>query len=560
MDTKLMTQMAFSVLGGLGVFLLGMKNMSEGMQTIAGNRLRRLISLVTNNRILATGIGALVTCVIQSSSVTTVMVVGFVNSGFMTLSQAIGVIMGANIGTTITGWILVLEIGKYGLPLLGVAAFVFLFSKNERWRYWGMTLMGIGMIFFGLEMMKNGFKPIRGMPEFSAWFAAFTADTYLGVLKCAVVGSIVTMLVQSSSATLGITIGLAATGVIGFQTASALVLGQNIGTTITAFLASLGTTTNAKRSAYAHVIFNVLGVVVITTLFVPYLAFVRKFIGVDPDLMVPGENGPVFPHIVAGIAAVHTGFNVANTLIFLPFTKILANMLTRIVPDKEHKEAPHLTHLDIRMLETPITSIEQSRVEILRMADHTTKMMELVKTTTHQQVMDDNLVKKLFHREEVLDIMQKEIVTFLSDLFSAGVPHSVVNEGRLQMRMADEYESVSDEIATVLKLAIRLHNSGKSFLTEEQRDLDELHEKVSDYVHLVTTAFRERHEDIISKAHPQSNAITHLFREMRSRHLSRVAEKGLDPLVSMLFTDTINAYRRLKDHVLNIAEALAGEK
>jgi len=202
--------------------------------------------------------------------VTTVMVVGFVNSGIMTLMQAIGVVFGANIGTTITGWILVLHIGKYGLPMLGIAAFFFLFSKHERLRYIGMAVMGIGMVFFGLELMKNGFKPIRGLPEFSTWFHAFDATTIFGIIKCALVGCLLTMVVQSSSATLGITIGLASTGVIEFQTAAALVMGENIGTTITAMLASLGTTTAAKRAALAHVMFNVIG----TSWFIAMFTFV----------------------------------------------------------------------------------------------------------------------------------------------------------------------------------------------------------------------------------------------------------------------------------------------
>ena len=243
------TQMIFSLIGGLGIFLLGMKNLSEGMQAIAGNGLRRLISMVTTNRLTATSVGVLVTVVVQSSSITTVMVVGFVNGGLMNLAQAIGVIMGANIGTTITGWILVLKIGKYGLPLLGLGAFGYLFSKSDRYRYFFMTFMGVGMVFFGLATMKAGCAFIKEMPAFEKWLYTFQATSYWGVLKCMFVGCVLTVMVQSSSATLGLTIALAFNGTIGYQTAAALVLGENIGTTITALLASLGATTNAKRAA-----------------------------------------------------------------------------------------------------------------------------------------------------------------------------------------------------------------------------------------------------------------------------------------------------------------------
>ena len=219
-------EILLQVVGGLGIFLLGMKNMSEGMQAISGPKLRQMINMATGNRFMAIGMGTLVTCIVQSSSITTVMVVGLVNISVMNLTQAFGVIMGANIGTTITGWVLVLEIGKWGLPILGIAAFFFLFWKGEKIRYLAMGIMGLGMIFFGLELMKNGFKPLRTDPEFIGWFSKFTTDSYFGVLKCCMAGAVLTALVQSSSATLAITIGLATTGIITYPTAAALVLGE----------------------------------------------------------------------------------------------------------------------------------------------------------------------------------------------------------------------------------------------------------------------------------------------------------------------------------------------
>src|SRR6056297_298395 len=207
MSWELFSEMSVSVIGGLGIFLLGMKNMSEGMQAVAGERLRRMINAITNNRLLACVVGVAVTCLIQSSSITTVMVVGMVNAGLMTLAQAIGVVLGANIGTTITGWILVLEIGKYGLPIIGVSAFFYLFSKKDKLRFAASVFLGLGMVFFGLQLMKQGFSPLRDLPEFKAWFTRFEPHNYIGVLKVCLVGALLTALVQSSSATLGITIG-----------------------------------------------------------------------------------------------------------------------------------------------------------------------------------------------------------------------------------------------------------------------------------------------------------------------------------------------------------------
>ncbi|MCK5801756.1 MAG: Na/Pi cotransporter family protein [Lentisphaeria bacterium] len=591
MDSAILLKMLFSVTGGLGIFMLGMKHMSDGLQATAGNRLRRMISLVTANRFVAVGLGTFVTCIVQSSSVTTVMCVGFVNSGFMTLNQAIGVTLGANIGTTITGWLLVLKIGKYGLPLLGVAALFYRFLKNERWRYIAMLLMGIGMIFFGLELMKNGFKPIRSMPEFESWFHMFQAENYFGVLKCALVGCILTCIVQSSSATLGITIGLASAGVIPFHSAAALVLGENIGTTITALIASVGTTTNARRAAYAHFIFNVVGVFWITLLFSPAMALLEHFyglFGINPGLeiikagdtivqatdvvlqnghemaRVAGELVRVtreYPHVTKGIALVHSTFNIANVLIFLPFTAVLANALKRFVPDRKHKEAPHITQLDIHLIETPFIGIEQSRVEILRMGASCEKMMGKLKTILEDPDGDhDDTIRKLFHREEVLDIIQKEVVHYLTDLLAEEMPHEVVAAGTMQLRMADELESVSDYISSILKLHLRLRKEGLELPEAENKAILSLHDTVAQYMIMANEGYAQRNVDVLSKARTQGDAITHTIREARDAHLSGITAARVSPLVSVMFTNMLNSYRRVKDHLLNFAEALAGQK
>lgn len=555
--------MAFNAIGGLGIFMLGMKYMSDGLQTIAGHRLRSMISAVTNNRFMAVGVGCGVTMLIQSSSVTTVMVVGFVNAGFMTLSQGIGVILGANIGTTITGWILVLQIGKYGLVILGVAALIYRFTKSDRWRYIAMVAMGIGMIFFGLELMKEGFKPIRSMPYFELWFQKFQADSYWGVLKCASVGCVLTLIVQSSSATLGITMGLAATGVIPFETAAALVLGENIGTTITAWLASRGTTTNAKRAAYAHIVFNVIGVIWITALFGAYISLIKYGMGLfgkNPSLVpiVNGEN--TYPHIIAGIAMVHSVFNITNTLLFLPLTGIMANFLTKVIPEKAYKEAPHLTRLDIRLLETPPIGIEQSRVEILRMGQMLRKTMARLREAISTNRIDDKIIKKIFHAEEILDIIQREIVEFLTNLLGDSASYELAYEGRQQLRISDEYESISDYFASILKLHLRLVKANYSFTSEQREGILKLHDEVSTYMDLVVEGYEQRNPDIVSKVHSRAGEITHLARELRDQYLAKVTQQRSEPLVTVVYTDMLNAYRRVKDHSMNVAESLAGEK
>ncbi len=560
METPIVCKIIFEVVGGLGIFLLGMKHMSDGMQAVAGERLRKLINAITNNRIIACIVGTGVTCIIQSSSITTVMVVGMVNAGLMSLQQAIGVIMGANIGTTITAWIPVIDIGKYGLPILGLAAIVFLFTKRERLRYTAVALMGLGMVFFGLELMKNGFSPLRNMPEVVEWFSRFQADSYLGVLKCCLVGALITGIVQSSSATVGITMGLAFTGIINYRQAGALVLGENIGTTVTAILASLNAGTNAKRAAYAHFMFNVLGVLWITAIFPFYIGLVAKFVGTDPGTPSYTETAATYPYALQAIAATHSGFNIVNVLLFLPFVSILARLLTAIVPDKVHKEIPHLTILDIRMLETPSIAVEQSRKEILKMAEGTEKMMRVLRDELLAENADEKAQEKIFNRERVLDVVQKEISEYLEQMITGNLSLEIAEECRQQLRMADEYESISDYIVNILKLNLKIRTAQQQFSAEAKKEILELHDQVMEYLVFVNVAVAEQNRDILNKAETRGKAITHTMKEFRTNHLERMSAGQTTALRSLAFLDILNAYRRIKDHALNIAEAVAGEK
>jgi len=554
MTEIIINALVFKAVGGLGIFLLGMKFMSDGMQAVAGNRLRHMISTVTNNRIAACTIGTLVTCVVQSSSVTTVMVVGFVNGGFMTLMQALGVVIGANIGTTITGWILALKIGKYGLPILGVSALVYLFARNERVRYSAMAICGVGMIFFGLQTMSSGFKNPEVNKLLLDLFATMSGETILGVIKCAIIGALATAVVQSSSATLGVTIALAQSGIIGFPTAAALILGLNVGTTITALLASLGTTVNARRAAYAHIIFNVVGTLWLLPIFFWYTSFIETFVG---------TFGGVFslnPGIVTKIALMHSGFNIVNTIVFLPFLKPFANLVTRLVPDTDHKETPHLTFLDVRLLDSPAMGIAQSQDEIIRMGQHVTKMSSMLRSSLESDRIDDNNTRRIFHREEILDTVQDEVTKFLSHILSGSIPSDIVTSGREQLRMADEYESVSDYYAKILKLNLKRIKNDIDFTDGGRDDLLSLHDKVDEYLRLVSDGVSTRRVEVLSKARIQGEAIDVFVKESRRRHLAQVGSENTNPRSTLIFTDMLNAYRRVKDHILNIAEALAGEK
>ncbi|MHC5084959.1 MAG: Na/Pi cotransporter family protein [Planctomycetota bacterium] len=625
-------EIIFQVCGGLGIFLLGMKNMSEGMQAVAGDRLRKMIGAITNNRILASGVGTLVTCIIQSSSVTTVMVVGMVNASIMNLTQAIGVILGANIGTTITGWILVVKIGKYGLPLLGISTFFYLFSKKDTIRFFAMFLVGLGMVFFGLQLMKHGFAPIKELPGFEAWFHKFQPDTYLGVWKCVMVGAVLTAIVQSSSATLGITMALALTGAINFHTAAALILGENIGTTITAFLASLGAFTNARRAAYAHVIFNLLGVCWITLLFVPYTNLIDRVITKtqvcdtpaivalqesDPkvveyasrykipekalyftgsngerinsagdilgeedsyvraedfkqsvekhkltDLPLYTTHGVEYPFTQSAIAYTHSGFNIVNTLLFLPFVGILSRFLMWLVPDRKTVEKPHLTYLNVRMLDTPAIALEQSYKELIKMGTMSTAMLHEFKPVISNADPDPAVTQAIFQKENDLDVIQKEIVEFIGDMMAGNVTHEITQEASAHLRMADELESISDYVQNLLKLRLKARDTEQQFSQGGLEDLTTLHANVAEYLDMTCEAISHKNKtsDFFSEMQTKGLAVTNLMKECRTRHLVEVGKSQVNPLMSLIYTDMLTAYRRIKDHAFNIAEVLIGEK
>ncbi|MFD1625855.1 Na/Pi cotransporter family protein [Azospirillum griseum] len=331
MDGAVIQDMIFRVLGGLGLFMLGMEFLSDGIQSLAVDRMRQIMERFTTNRIFALLTGTFVTGVIQSSTVMTVMVVGFVNSGIVTLEQAIGLIMGANIGTTLTTVFVALPIGKWGLPVIGVAALIYLFVGKPKIRYSALAILGLGMIFYGLDLLTSGFRPIRSAPAMMEVFTLLSADGYGGILLCVALSALVTAIIHSSSATVGIVMGLGASGVMDWHTALAFTLGADIGTTATSYVAALNLSINARRTAYAHMSFNLIGVGLMLPLFPLSLSLVAWTLGGDPGQAVTAADGTVsHPLVPIAIATYSTGFNVFNTAVMLPFVPLMARLLSRV--------------------------------------------------------------------------------------------------------------------------------------------------------------------------------------------------------------------------------------
>ena len=530
----------FNVIGGLGIFLYGMENMSGGMQKLAGKRLKKILAALTTNRIMAVLIGIFVTMLVQSSSVSTVMTIGFVNASLLTLKQALGVILGANIGTTVTGWLLVLNIGKYGLPITGAAAIAYVFFRSDKARTRSLTVMGLGLIFLGLDLMSNGLKPIRSMPEFIELFKLFNADTYFGAVKVACIGALITGIVQSSAATLGITITLAVQGLIDYPTAVALVLGENVGTTITAFLASLGATTNAKRAAYAHTIINMLGVIWVTSIFPFYI----KFLGHIVDV----ENNITF-----GIATAHTMFNVLNVFLFIPFTGPLSAFLTKIVKDSG-KSDEKVTKLDKLMVGTPSLIVGQTKVEVLAMAQNIKEMMfALEETYAKNEMISDAKLSRLQKMEDNLDLYQKEITDVNFLILNKDLTDSMREETRKNLEVCDEYETISDYLMRIGKSIRKIQDHDIQINDKARKTLFDLNENIEILFREINMAFETKDKERFIKSIKKANEITEKFRQARSFHLENV-KAGSSAVFSTSYMDILNHYRRIRDHISNIIE------
>lgn len=534
----------FKVLGGLGIFLYGMHHMSGGMQKMAGAKIKSIIGILTKNRIVACTVGVLVTAMVQSSSVSTVMTIGFVNAGLMSLKQALGVILGANIGTTVTGWILVLKIGKYGLPMIGLASIIFLFSKSDKVKTKVLTFMGLGMIFFGLELMSEGFKPLRTMPFFVELFHSFDATTGIGgVLAAALVGALLTAIVQSSSATLGITIVLASQGMINHETAVALVLGENVGTTITAMLASLGARANARRAAFAHTFINVIGLFWVISIFPYYLKFLSRFIN-------PTEN------ITEYIASAHTIFNVTNALLFLPFIGYLANILEKLVVEKE-ETVKSLTQLDERMLETPVVVVDQTKIEITKIGSEIISVFSDMENMLKNNLdMNSKEYQNILELEDKMDVVQGEIATINSKVLSLGVEPSIIKKARKNIAISDQYESITDYLKRIALIHKRLFDKEQKLSEKNLEDVETLHRSVVNFFNYVDTAYKNGNNNILVEATKKSNEISVAYRELRRKHLDRIEESEKSPLLITAYMDILNHYRRLSDHSLTVVEIL----
>ena len=555
-------ELIFRLIGGLGLFFIGMRFLSEGLQRTAGERLRGILETLTNNRVVATFVGLGVTAIIQSSSATTVMTVSFVNAGLMTLQQAIGIVLGANIGTTVTAQIIAFKIHNYALPAIGLGVGLRLFARSDKWRAFGEAVMGFGMLFFGLAIMKDGMNPLKDSPMVREFFVKFDGNPLLGVL----VGTIFTLMMQSSSVTIGITMTLAASGLLSFHGALALGLGGNIGTTITAQLASISTNTAARRTAQAHTLFNVIGVFYILLLFPYFIKLIDWITPGNPDLIVTtaaqakgfGIELGDKPYIARHIANAHTLFNVVNTLIFLPLLEVLMKISSWIIPQRKEEEEFHLQYLDGKIVETPSIAIEQARNETVRMGEMSLTMvdgvMEALFTNTTKGL---ELVRK---REEIVDILQREIISFLVRTAQSSLSSEDSREINSIIHMVDNIERIGDHAENLCNLVERKIRLKLPFTKMATDDMREIYTVSREFLETVFNGIKERDRNIKPEADAFEKRVNYLEDSMREGHVKRLNEGicGVDP--GLVFIDMLTNFEKIGDHCFNIAEAVVGIK
>ena len=533
-----------TMVGGLCLFLFGMNIMGEALERAAGNSLRSLLGKLTTNRMLGFLTGMAVTAVIQSSSATTVMVVGFVNSGLLSLGQAINVIMGANVGTTVTSWILSLggiESGNFFVQMLKPASFTpilalvgivyYMFIKDNSKKDIGMILLGFATLMFGMDTMSDAVSGLKHVPQFQELFLLFT-NPVLGVIA----GAVLTAVIQSSSASVGILQALSSTGSVTYAAAIPIIMGQNIGTCVTAMLSSVGATKNAKRTAFVHLLFNIIGTIVCLILFVLAQA-----------LLAPAILGESATHF--GIAICHTIFNIACTAILLPSGNLLEKLVCRLVPDAKVEETT--SELDERLFATPSIALERSRILTGEMAD--TAAATLKAAMDALLAYTPELGKQVRELEEKTDHYEDILGTYLVKLSALKISLADSNEAAMLLKALNDFERIGDHALNLVESAEELNEKSLSLSDAAKHEISVLIRAVSEIVELSFEAFRTNDLQKAYLVEPLEQVIDDLKEKLRIHHILRLQQGACSIETGFVWSDLLNALERVGDHCSNIA-------
>lgn len=543
-------KMIITFVGGLGLFIYGMHIMASGLQKSAGSKMKRLLEIITSSKILGVFVGILFTAIIQSSSATTVMVVGFVNAGLMNIYQSVGVIMGANVGTTVTGWLVSsVEWAKYLTPstlapiAVGIGTAMAIFPKKDKPKQIGQILVGFGILFIGMNTMSGAVSPLKESEMFKELFLSLGRNPILGVLA----GTLITGIVQSSSASVGILQSLALSNLVPVNAAVYIIMGQNIGTCVTALLSGIGASKMAKSAAFIHLLFNVIGSIIFSIAAVVFFTYVNPKIGNELITLTQ-------------ISFVHTGFNVLNTIMFYPFSDILVRMALKMasVKDEEESSETSLVHLDERVLEAPSFAIENCIKEIVRMGKITGENLSLAK----EALLEKNEAKAqaVLAREENIDTIAEAITGFIIKLCNTEVSEEQNEMITNLFHTVNDVERVGDHCENIAELALILIETGSDFSKTAKDEINDILKlTINCYKNSIET-LEMGSKELARKVREQEESVDILEKKLRERHISRLSGNECEPNVGVVFLDAITNLERISDHAVNIADYILHEK
>lgn len=552
-----------TLLGSLGLFLYGMTLMSEALQKVAGDKLRNILAAMTSNSVSRILTGLFITAVIQSSSATTVMVVSFVNAGLLSLVQSIGVIMGANIGTTFTAWLISLlgfkaDIAILAIPLIGFG-FAFMMSKAKKKKSIGELIIGFALLFLGLSFLKDSVPDLQSSPEVLAFLQQWTNYGFGSILMFVLIGTILTIVLQSSSATMALTLVMCNNGWIPFEMGAAMVLGENIGTTITANIAASVANVSARRAAMAHSVFNVFGVVWVLALFHPFLAIVSKIImgmGLDNPLVAGASpNSTLY-----AISMVHTLFNIGNTLILVWFTNQIAQLVTKIIKNKNDEEVFRLQYIHGGMLSTSELSLNQAKEEIVHYADICRRQYVYAKSAINETDPEkfDALYKKLEHYEQVTDRIELEIAKFLNEVKDGVISDESGRRIQAMYKIISELESVGDSGFNIARILQRRNIHNMKFDEQMIKKLNYMIELLERGFDAMIFNLKKGYTQIndIANAQDIETDINEYRNNLKEEHLLNLENKTYNYLTGVYYMDLVNECEHVGDFMINISEAI----
>ncbi|MCF8000438.1 MAG: Na/Pi cotransporter family protein [Halanaerobiales bacterium] len=543
--------MVVGLTGGLGLFIYGMKQMSEGLQKTAGKRLRHILAFLTNNTFSGVLVGTGVTSIVQSSSATTVMVVGFVNAGLMTLKQSIGVIMGANIGTTVTAQLISFDLGDYAFHAITLGAIAYLFANKKKYQYIGQVILGFGILFLGLNIMSETMNPLRDSQYIVELMKNFGKYPILGVLA----GMTITVVIQSSSATFGILVGLVSVGVIDFNSGVPILLGSNIGTTVTAILSAIGASKTAKKSAAAHFIFNILG----TSIMILLIYVIPDFTGHLRELL--RSVSQVTNNTISSerlLANTHTLFNVTNTLIWMPFVGFMVHLVNKIIPGEDISIERGLVHIDERMLNTPQAALTQVHKEVTRMHSIVEEMILESKKAVIEK--DTEMIKKIRHKEEIVNEIEEELLVFLTNIPQTSLSDEDIKTLDSFFAIVDDVESIGDDGNSIADLAEYIIENDLEFSEEAIKSIENAYDIVTSYLGDSREIIETGNEDLAEKLFAGEEEMDDILLQYREDHLKRLNKGVCIPSAGIAYLEVLEDLEHISDQFADIAYSIIERK